>query len=82
MDELLKLYSRRDKLEPLCELSRNDRDYLFHNAVAKSVTPNTLIVSEPGKIIYLLEGEISLLFQWVCYRKLHPRRSPRVIDFV
>ncbi len=61
MDELLKSYSRREKLKPLCDLSRNDRDYLFENGVVKSTTPHTLISPEPNLIFYLLEGEISLL---------------------
>lgn len=61
MDELLKTYSRRDKLKPLCDLSRNDRDYLFENAIVRSMTPHTLFTPEPNRILYLLEGKISLL---------------------
>ncbi len=61
MDELLKTYTRCDKLKPICDLSRNDREYLFESAVVKSITPHTLITPEPNRIIYLLEGEISLL---------------------
>lgn len=61
MDDLLKTYSQRDKLEPLCELSRNDLDYLFENAVVKSLKPHTLITPDQNNIIFLLEGEISLL---------------------
>ncbi len=61
MDELLKTYSRRDKLKPLCDFSRNDREYLFENAVVKSITPHTLITPESNRIFYLLEGGISLL---------------------
>lgn len=61
MDDLLKTYSQRDKLEPLCELSHNDRDYLFENAVVKSLEPHTLITPNQNSITFLLEGEISLL---------------------
>ncbi len=61
MDEPLKSYLQRDNLEPLCELSQNDRDYLFDNAKVSSLTPHTLITPEKDRIVYLLEGEISML---------------------
>ncbi len=61
MDDLLKSYPHRSKLEPLCEFSRNDLDYLFENASVWPLSPHTLITPEEGSILYLLEGEISLL---------------------
>lgn len=61
MDEQLKSYSRRDKLIPLCELNRNDLDYVFENASVWPLKPHTLVSPEKESIFYLLEGSISLL---------------------
>lgn len=61
MHELLKTCLRRDSLQPLCELSQNDRDYLFEKATVKKLVPHTLITPEQDRVIYLLEGEISML---------------------
>jgi len=60
MDPLLKSFSRRDKLIPLNELSRNDREYLFDNASVWPLQPKTLVTPEGQSVFYLLEGEISL----------------------
>ena len=61
MDEQLKSFSRRDKLIPLCELNRNDLDYVFENASVWPLKPHTLVSPEKESIFYLLEGSISLL---------------------
>lgn len=61
MDEQLKSYSRRDKLIPLCELNRNDLDYVFENASVWPLKPHTLVSPEEESFFYLLEGNISLL---------------------
>ncbi|MDH5353597.1 MAG: HDOD domain-containing protein [Gammaproteobacteria bacterium] len=61
MDEQLKSFSRRDKLIPLCELNRNDLDYVFETASVWPLKPHTLVSPEQESIFYLLEGNISLL---------------------
>ncbi|MCP4492254.1 MAG: HDOD domain-containing protein [Gammaproteobacteria bacterium] len=61
MDDLLKSYPQRYKLKPLCELGRNDLEYLFDNASVWPLQPHTLVTPEDGSVLYLLEGEISLL---------------------
>ncbi len=61
MDELLKSYPQRSKLIPLCEMSHNDLEYLLENASIWPVQPHTLITPEDGSILYLLEGEVSML---------------------
>ena len=61
MEELLKTFSRRDKLKPLCELNRNDLDYVLDKASVKSLAPRTLVTADETTITYLLEGEISMM---------------------
>ena len=61
MNEVLKSYLRKDSLQPLCELSENDRNYLFEHSKINSLAPHTLITPEKDSIIYLLEGEITML---------------------
>ncbi|MFT5657713.1 MAG: HD-like signal output (HDOD) protein, partial [Gammaproteobacteria bacterium] len=61
MDKSLKIYSRRNQLQPLCELNQIDRDYLFDNAKVVQLNPHTLLSLESETILYLLEGEVSLL---------------------
>jgi len=60
MEELLKTFSRREELKPLCDLDRNDLDYVFEKASVKSLAPRTLITPDDGKITFLLEGQVSL----------------------
>lgn len=61
MDEQLKSFSRRHKLKPLCELDRNDLDYVLENASVWPLKPHTLVTPDKESIFYLLEGNISLL---------------------
>jgi len=61
MDETLKTFTQRNKLRPLCELTRNDLEYVFENASIWPLKPRTLVTPEEGSMFYLLEGEISLL---------------------
>ena len=61
MEELLKTFSRREKLKPLCDLDRNDLDYVFEEASVKSLAPRTLITPDEKTITFLLEGQISMM---------------------
>ena len=61
MDELLKTFAHRDKLVPLCDLDRNDLDYVFENASVKSLAPRTLVTPDDKTITFLLEGKISVM---------------------
>lgn len=61
MEELLKIFSRREELKPLCDLDRNDLDYVFEKASAKSLAPRTLITPDEDTITFLLEGQVSLM---------------------
>ncbi len=61
MDETLKTFTQRHKLRPLCDLTRNDLEYVFENASVWPLKPRTLLTPESGSMFYLLEGEISLL---------------------
>lgn len=61
MNKLLKIYSRRNQLQPLCELNRSDLDYIFDNAIVETLDPRSLITLEQDRILYLLEGEVSIL---------------------
>ncbi len=54
-------FSKRDSLIPLCELSDNDRRLVFEKAVITEVEPRTLITEEDGVMMYLMEGEVTLL---------------------
>ncbi|MCP4188798.1 MAG: HDOD domain-containing protein [Gammaproteobacteria bacterium] len=71
MDDLLKSYPQRSKLQPLCELSHNDLEYLFENASVWPLKPHTLVTPEDGSMFYLLEGEISLLSGGFVVEKLN-----------
>jgi HD-like signal output (HDOD) protein len=61
MSKHLRSYVRKDKLQPLCELSQNDRDYVFEYSKVISLAPHTLVTPEKDSVTYLLEGEISML---------------------
>ena len=54
-------FSKRDALIPIRELSDNDRRLLFESAVLREVEPRTLISDEEDAMMYLLEGEVSML---------------------
>ncbi len=61
MNKTLNIYSRRNQLEPLCELNRSDLSYLFDQSTVVTLEPRTLITLETDAILYLLEGEVSIL---------------------
>jgi len=54
-------YVKRDSLIPLCDLSHNDRRLVFEQAVVKAVEPRTLITDDEELMMYVLEGEVTLL---------------------
>ncbi len=54
-------FSQRYKLQPLNELLEGDLDYLYSESSLQRLQPRTLIGAEPDKLMYLLEGEVSLL---------------------
>jgi hypothetical protein len=54
MNKLLKNYSRRNQLQPLCELNRTDLDYIFDSAIVENLDPRTLVSLERDTIFYLL----------------------------
>lgn len=61
MVDQLKHFAQWKKLIPLNELDENDLHYLYMESEQKSLDPRTLITAEDDFIIYLLEGEVSLL---------------------
>ena len=61
MNKALNIYSRRNQLEPLCDLNRSDLDHLFDNSTVEKLYPRSLITLELDSIMYLLEGEVSIL---------------------
>ena len=54
-------FAQRRSLQPLNELHEDDLDYLYMESRVERLKPRTLITAEPDKLIYLLEGEVSLL---------------------
>jgi HD-like signal output (HDOD) protein len=56
-----KYFAQLKKLFPLNELGENDLHYLYKESELRSLAPRTLITAEDDLIIYLLEGEVSLL---------------------
>ncbi len=54
-------FSKRDMLIPLCDLSDNDRRLVFDQAVVRAVEPRTLITDDDEVMMYVLEGEVTLL---------------------
>lgn len=61
MNKSLNIYSRRNQLQPLCELNRTDLNYLFDQSTVVPLEPRTLITLERDAIMYLLEGEVTVL---------------------
>ena len=61
MDALLVNFARRDQLKPICELGRNDFERLLECASVFEFEPRTLISNENNTLVYLLDGEVSLL---------------------
>jgi HD-like signal output (HDOD) protein len=61
MNKSLNIYSRRNQLQPLCELNRTDLNYLFDQSTVVLLEPRTLITLERDAILYLLEGEVTVL---------------------
>lgn len=57
----LKNFQQRYRLQPLNELNRNDLELLYDRCEIQDLAPRTLIIGEPDLLIYLLEGEVSLL---------------------
>jgi len=54
-------FAQKNKLKPLNDLDSNDRTYLYSKAEMLQLDPRMLITSEPDLLVYLLEGEVSLL---------------------
>ena len=48
-------------LEPLFELNSNDLELVLGKSEIAELEPRTLITAEPEQLIYLLEGEVSIL---------------------
>ncbi len=61
MTDQVKHFAQWKKLKPLNELDDNDLAYLYQESERKPLEPRTLITAEEGLLIYLLEGEVSLL---------------------
>ena len=49
------------KLRPIQELNENDLELLYQQSEFKVLQPRTLIMAEAQQLVYLLEGEVSLL---------------------
>lgn len=49
------------KLKPLNELDENDLELLYQQSEIKELEPRTLVTAESKQLLYLLEGEVSLL---------------------
>ncbi len=54
-------FAQWNKLQPLNELDDNDLELLYNQSEIRNLEPRTLITAEPGALLYLLEGEVSLL---------------------
>jgi HD-like signal output (HDOD) protein len=61
MNKSLNVYSRRNQLQPLCELNHTDLNYLFDQSSVVPLEPRTLITLETDSIFFLLEGEVTIL---------------------
>ena len=48
-------------LEPLSELNANDLELVLSKSEIAELEPRTLMTAEPEQLIYLLEGEVSIL---------------------
>ncbi len=54
-------FAQKFKLKPLTDLDANDQEYLYEQSEYLELEPRTLITTETNKLVYLLEGEVSLL---------------------
>ena len=61
MNEIAGKFPQWNRLIPLNELDRNDLKLLYSQSQINQLEPRTLITSEPQQLVYLLEGEVSLL---------------------
>lgn len=61
MDLSILNFSKRNLLSPLNELNDNDRKLVFEKGHLKGVEPRSLVTPDENVLIYLLEGEVSLL---------------------
>lgn len=57
----MKKFAQWNLLSPLDELDGNDLELLYDDAEIRKLDPRTLITAEKDELIYLLEGEASLL---------------------
>ncbi|MCP4078312.1 MAG: HDOD domain-containing protein [Gammaproteobacteria bacterium] len=61
MTPIVENFAQRKKLKPLNDLDSNDLNYLYSKSEILQLEPRTLITSEHEWLIYLLEGDVSLL---------------------
>ncbi len=61
MTHTVENFAQKNKLKPLNELGSNDLTYLYSKSEIQQFDPRTLITLEHGRLVYLLEGEVSLL---------------------
>ena len=61
MTHTVENFAQKNKLKPLNELGSNDLTYLYSKSEIQQLDPRTLITLEHGRLVYLLEGEVSLL---------------------
>lgn len=54
-------FPHRHELRPLQELNDNDLEYLYQQSEFKELQPRTLIMAESQQLVYLVQGEVSLL---------------------
>jgi len=54
-------FTQRQRLKPLNALDKNDQEYLYSQSEMQQLNPRTLITAEHESLIYLLEGEVSVL---------------------
>lgn len=61
MAEATKRFSQWHRLKPLDDLDENDLQLLYAQSEIKQLAPKTLVTYETKQLLYLLEGEVSLL---------------------
>ncbi|MDJ0880394.1 MAG: HDOD domain-containing protein [Gammaproteobacteria bacterium] len=54
-------FAKCNQLSPLDELGQNDLQLLLEQSEVQQLEPRTLVTAERGQLVYLLEGEVSLL---------------------
>ncbi|MBC8211046.1 MAG: HDOD domain-containing protein [Gammaproteobacteria bacterium] len=54
-------FTQRQRLKPLNALDKNDLEYLYSQSEMQQLNPRSLLTAEQEKLVYLLEGEVSLL---------------------